>query len=174
MGKNMEEYGKANKELFTQFVARISRELPNATLAMFSKIKYINAPNFEDFRKIWDSDYLGGFIVPSKVFDGLKGDFPIGFFIWKTSHGDGTLSQIGEISVDVLDKNAQPIGEKSFFNIPNNIFLNEWIRRPKTNGVLVIPLKNCTAPATSLPRVTTWSDTALAYMNCAGNDLQQA
>ncbi len=59
MGANMEEYGKANKELFTQFVARISRELPNATLAMFSKLKYVNAPNFEDFRKIWDSDYLG-------------------------------------------------------------------------------------------------------------------
>lgn len=39
---------------------------------MFSTLKYINAPNFEEFRKSWDSDYLGGFIVHSKAFDGLK------------------------------------------------------------------------------------------------------
>jgi hypothetical protein len=48
----MNDYGKATNELFTQFIARISKELPNVTLAMFSTLKYINAPNFEDFRKL--------------------------------------------------------------------------------------------------------------------------
>jgi len=68
----MDKYGKASNELFTQFIARIALEIPSATLAMFSKLKYVNAPNFEEFRKVWDAEYLGGFIVHSKAFDGLK------------------------------------------------------------------------------------------------------
>ena len=82
----MKEYGKASNELFTQFVARIAKEIPNATLAMFSTLKYVNAQTQEDFRKVWKAKYLGGFVVHSKVFDGLKGDFPIGFLIWQTKN----------------------------------------------------------------------------------------
>jgi hypothetical protein len=52
---------------------------------MFSKLKYVNAPNFEKFRTFWSAQYLGGFVVHSKAFDGLKGDFPIGFLVWKTN-----------------------------------------------------------------------------------------
>jgi len=57
----MEGYGKASNELFTQFIVRISKEIPNATIAMFSTLKYVSAPNFEDFRKQWNAKYLGGF-----------------------------------------------------------------------------------------------------------------
>ena len=81
----MTDVGYASKELFAQFLARIAKELPTATLAMFSTLKYLNAPNFEKFRHTWNADYQGGFIVHSKAFDGLTGDFPIGFLIWKTS-----------------------------------------------------------------------------------------
>ncbi|TAE14886.1 MAG: hypothetical protein EAY72_06660, partial [Bacteroidetes bacterium] len=82
--KLMKKYGKASNELFTQFVARVAEEIPTATVAMFSKMKYINAPNFEKFREVWSGKYLGGFVVHSKAFDGLKGNFPIGFLVWKT------------------------------------------------------------------------------------------
>jgi len=58
----MAEYGKASNELFTQFVARIAQEIPKATVAMFSKMKYVNAPNFEKFRDVWKAKYLGGFV----------------------------------------------------------------------------------------------------------------
>jgi hypothetical protein len=148
----MEKLGKADKELFTQFVARIAKEIPSATMAMFSTLKYVNAPNFEEFRKQWDTDYLGGFIVPSKSFEGLNGNFPIGFLIWQTSHGDNNLSQITEIKVDVLDKYAKPIGEKTFYNLPNDIYLNVWFERPKANKDLVIPLKNAISPAIPKPQ----------------------
>lgn len=141
---------------------------------MFSKLKYVNAPNFEEFRKSWDSDYLGGFIVHSKAFDGLKGSFPIGFLVWQTSHGDGTLSQIGEISTEILDKDAKPIGEKTFYNLPNNLFLSEWIVRPRSNKEDALPLKNAITPTTSTKDVRgdKWSDGAIGSMLCAGNDLQ--
>lgn len=168
----MADYGKATNELFTQFVVRFAKELPNATLAMFSTLKYVNATNFEEFRKRWDAEYLGGFIVPSKSFDGLSGNFPIGFLMWQTSHDDGTLSQIDEVSVDVLNKDAQPIGEKKFYNLPASSYLNVWMERPKPNSVEVIPLKNTISPYTSKKYLNKWSDGALAYMWCQNNDPQ--
>jgi hypothetical protein len=139
--------GKASNELFTQFVARIAQEIPNATLAMFSTLKYVNAPNFEEFRNSRNAQYLDGFIVHSKAFDGIKGNFPIWFLIWKTANDEslrGTKQSktlITEISTEILDKQANPIGEKRFYNLPNNQFLSKWIIRPKINKDFIIPLK---------------------------------
>ena len=168
----MDKYGKASNELFTQFVARIAQEIPNATLAMFSKLKYVNAPNFEKFRQNWSANYLGGFIVHSKAFDGLKGNFPIGFLVWQTAQDENY--QINEITTEIMDKNTNPIGEKIFYNISNDKFLNVWIIRPRANKQDVLPLKNILTPTTSKAWVSTWADDAIAYM-CAGtNDLQNA
>jgi hypothetical protein len=170
----MSQYGKARNELFTQFVARIALEIPPAILAMFSKMKYVNAPNFERFRDVWHAKYLGGFIVHSKSFDGLKGNFPIGFLIWKTDNKNSETRSFTSIAVDVLDKAAQPIGEKAFFNLPNSSLLNVWLKRPKKSDQAALPLKNAIAPATSVPRVSNWSDGAIGYMYCGKNDLQHA
>ncbi len=172
--KCMEKYGKASNELFVQFLVRIQKELPNATLAIFSTLKYVNASNFEEFRKTWDSDYLSGFIVHSKAFDGIKWDFPIGFLIWQTSHGDGTLSQIGEITCEVFDKNAQPIGEKKFYNLPNYTFLSQWIVRPKANKEDVVSLSNAITPTKTTSGSKKWSDNAIAHFVCDSNDFQNA
>lgn len=176
VASNMDTSWYAKRELFIQFLVRIQKELPNATLAMFSTLKYVNAPNFEEFRKTWDSDYLGGFIVHSRAFDGLKGNFPIGFLMWQTSHGDGTLSQIGEISTEILDKDAKPIGEKTFYNLPNSLFLSEWITRPRSNTEDALPLKNAITPTTSIKDVrgTKWADGAIGSLMCKGNDLQNS
>lgn len=54
---NGEDYGYAARELFIQFFVRVSEEMPNATLAMFSTLKYVNAPNFENFRKYWSASF---------------------------------------------------------------------------------------------------------------------
>lgn len=170
----MADYGKSSNELFTQFVARIAQEIPTATLAMFSKLKYVNAPNFEKFRHQWSAKYLGGFVVHSKAFDGLKGNFPIGFLIWRLNQNAKKKIIITEISTDVLDKKALLIGEKSFYNLPNEMFLNSWLNRPKANKVDVIALKNSISAATSKIPVTTWSDNAIGYMLCDSNDMQHS
>ena len=170
----MEQYGKASNELFTQFVARIAQEIPTATLAMFSKLKYVNAPNFEIFRKAWNAEYKGGFVVHSKSFDGLKGNFPIGFLIWKTYPSTKEKIKITEITTEVLDKKANPIGEKSFFNLPNSSFLNVWINRPKANKLDVIPLSNAITPTTGKAWIKTWADDAIGYMCSGTNDFQNA
>ena len=176
IGTNMNEYGYAKRELFIQFVARIAKEIPTATIAMFSTLKYVNASNFEKFRAVWNAKYLGGFIVHSKSFDGLKGNFPIGFLIWKTNNSlsrGKKQSPITIISTDILDKNAIPIGEKTFYNEMVNNFLSNWIKRIKTDTIN-IPLKNVVHPQTGKAKVTSWVENSLGYFWCNSNDLQQA
>jgi hypothetical protein len=114
----MAAYGKASNELFTQFLARIAQEIPTATIAMFSTLKYVNSQTMEVFRTAWNAKYLGGFVVHNKAFDGLNGNFPIGFLIWKTDQKSKKKSPIFQITTDILDKKAQAIGEKNFYNIP--------------------------------------------------------
>lgn len=171
----MEDHGRAKNELFTQFLARIAIEMPAATVAVFSKLKYVNAPNFEKFRQQWNGKYLGGFIAHSKAFDGLKGNFPIGFLIWQLSQTKKN-TKLKEIECEIIDKKANRIGIKSFFNIENERLLTNWVKRPKANAKEAVPLKNAVTPATTYKdlRGKKWADGAKAWLNCAGNDLQHS
>ena len=167
----MEGYGRSSNELFTQFMARIAREMPNSMLAMFSKLKYVNAPNFQEFRHKWRAEYQSGFVVPSRVFDGLKGAFPIGFLIWLQNEDQAIID---EITVDVLDRDGRLVGDKSVRNVLNSKLLNVWLARPKANKSLSVPLKNALAVTPGRAWVSTWSDNAAAYMYCGVNDIQHA
>lgn len=168
---NNSNYGYAARELFVQFMARIAKEIPTATLAMFSTLKYVNAPNFEQFREQWGGDFLSGFVVHSRAFDGINGDFPIGFLIWQTDQS--IRKPITEITVEALDRKAQPVGEKKFYNLPVSTYLNAWIRRLKTDTVN-IPLKNAVVPQLNKAKVSTWVSSAIGYFWCNANDMQQA
>jgi hypothetical protein len=173
---NKADYGYAARELFVQFLARMAVEIPTATLAMFSTLKYVNAPNFEQFRERWNAQYLAGFVVHSKSFEGLKGDFPIGFLIWKTDQQAHTKTPMHEVVTEVLNKTAMPIGEKVFYNLPSKLFLSEWITRLKKNDEDVIPLINAVTPVKKVDHVrnTKWAANAIGHFFCNGNDLQNS
>ena len=143
---------------------------------MFSKLKYVNAPNFEQFREIWNAKYLGGFVVHSKAFEGLTGNFPIGFLVWATNHNAKKKEQIVEVLTEVLDKNVQPIGEKSFFNLSADNLLTKWVDRPKPNKTAALPLKNAIIPATKTKdiRGLYWSDEAIGSLYAHASDMQNA
>ncbi|MBX4972347.1 hypothetical protein HJB73_02590 [Rhizobium lentis] len=160
--------GYASKELFVHFLIRIRQEMPGATLAMFSKLKYVNAPNFEAFRKVWKAKYLGGFVVHSRAFE-LKGEFPIGFLIWDQS----TKDLIGDITANALDRAGTLIDEKTFAVHPASSFLNAWIVAPKARGELALPLSNALTPSRN-PRKKLWCEGALGYLFAGNNDLQNA
>jgi len=165
----MEDLGYAARELFVQFLHRIMSELPHSKVAVFSTLKYINASNFEKFRNKWTANFLGGFIVPSKAFDGLKGNFPIGFLLWNVKENDPKQT----LSVDALDIYGDRVNEKLFYNIPNSRLLNNWITR-LTPSSQNIPLKNAIVPQTNHAKVTKWHDGAIGYLLANGNDFQQA
>jgi len=172
----MEPQGYAARELFTQFLVRIAKEMPTATVAIFSKLKYVNAPNFEVFRSKWNAQYLGGFIVHSKAFEGLKGDFPIGFLIWATKQNARVKTPIVEIETDVLDKTGLNIGLKKFYNQGAAALMGDWIERPSPNGQDALPLKSGITPATTTKDVRgkRWADGAIGGMMCGGSDMQHA
>jgi hypothetical protein len=176
VAKLMDTQGYATRELFVQFLVRIAKEIPTATIAMFSTLKYVNAPNFEKFRETWNAKYLDGFVVHSKAFDGLNGNFPIGFLIWSTDHVSNKKYLIKNITAEILNKNAQPVGAKDFFNIPNEQLLSNWIKRTKANVVDAIPLKNAISPTTNTKDVrgTKSSDGGIGSMICKGSDLQNS
>ncbi|WP_374942108.1 hypothetical protein [Sphingomonas sp.] len=161
--------GYASKELFVQFLIRIGQELPNSMLAMFSTLKYVNAPNFEPFRGIWRATYLDGFLVHSRAFDGLNGDFPIGFLIWD----QGRPETIRDIATVALDRSGALFGEKMYAVRPTSSLLNAWISAPQARGALALPLSNALTVSRN-PRRKLSCEGALGYLFAGNNDLQNA
>ncbi|MCP3732993.1 hypothetical protein M9978_21495 [Sphingomonas sp. MG17] len=161
--------GYASKELFAQFLVRIARELPDATLAMFSTLKYVNAPNFEPFRRVWQAKYLDGFVVHSRAFDGLNGNFPIGFLIWDQSRPE----IVRDLTLVARDRAGELVGEKTIAVRPTSALLNAWISAPPAKGALALPLSNALSVSTN-PRRKLWCDGALGYLFAGNNDLQNA
>lgn len=164
------DYGYASKELFVQFLTRIKIELPGAALAMFSTLKYVVAPNFEKFRMSWKAKYLAGFVVHSKAFDGIKGDFPIGFLLWDTSRPE----TISDVQVSAFTKDGSFVGKKTFSALPASKYLNEWIKKPKTNGNLALPLSNAVTVNVKNPRQKMSCDDMIGYLYASNNDMQHA
>ncbi len=162
-------FGYASKELFTQFLVRIRHELPQSTLAMFSTLKYVNAPNFEPFRGIWQAEYLDGFVVHSRAFDGLDGDFPIGFLIWDTRK---KLS-VANVSVGVVDRHGLLIGEKQYVARPTNTLLNLWMAKTRPNGAAALPLSNALKVSKN-PRPKRQYLNSVGYLYASNNDLQHS
>lgn len=136
---------------------------------MFSTLKYVNAPNFEPFRRIWQPKFLDGFVVHSQAFDGLKGNFPIGFLIWDQSE----KVPLTDITTNVLDRRSSVIGEKLHAVRPAATMLNAWIPAPKARGALALPLSNALTPSRN-PRQKLSCDGALGHLFASNNDLQNA
>jgi len=123
--KYLDEIGKAAIEMFTQFAIRIYSDLPDAKLAMFSKLKYVNAPNFERFRGVFKATYKNGFIVPANTFDNVKGRFPIGFLIWDLED----KKTFKQIKTDVLDRTGRWKGTKTHYCCDKKTpLINVWVK----------------------------------------------
>ncbi len=126
-----ENLGEVSRELTSQFLYRISKEFKGKTvwLGMFSKIKYINSNNDQKLRdKFFQYKYESGFIFSSKIFDGCKANFPVGFLIWNLSENIPLESQ--KISVDVFNTDVEKVAVKNITAENRADFLNKWIERP--------------------------------------------
>jgi hypothetical protein len=161
--------GYASKELFTQFLVRIRHELPKAKLAMFSTLKYVNAPNFERFRRVWQATFIDGFVVHSRAFDGLDGDFPIGFLVWDT----GKPLPISEIAVGAADRFGAFVGEKVYVARPTDTLLNLWMKKTPPDGGPALPLSNALKVSKN-PRPKRELVEAVGYLYASNNDLQHS
>ncbi len=115
---------KASYELYAQFLIRIKNEIPSCIIANFCTLKILLGPNFIDFRKNFNVELCKMFIVPANTFDNVKGEFPIGFYIWRTSNSE----VFKEITADVYDRNYHK-SCKTLICPDNKKTINQWIAK---------------------------------------------
>ena len=118
------QIGTAANELFAQFFIRIYKELNGVVLAEFSKLKILQAPYFEKFRKIFRAKLGRNFLVPAATFDNVTGKFPIGFFIWHTNSSETFI----ETESDMYDANVSYIGNHTIACPPKNGLWMDWLK----------------------------------------------
>jgi hypothetical protein len=129
--KYLPKIGIAGRELFAQFFTRIYQEIPSCWLAEFSKLKILQAPNFVDFRSMFKAKLKSLFIVPADTFDNVKGQFPIGFFIWDT--GDKEIFE--SIDGDVYNAQGELTGKKNVFALKKGQkTLTDWVVETRKKG----------------------------------------
>ena len=145
---NAENLGEVSRELFSQFIYRISREFSNAYLGIFSKIKYINSNNDQRLRdKVFNYKFERGFVFNSKNFNGCKGQFPVCFLVWNLA--EKIFIEEQNISLDIFNENVEKIGVKILQSARRGEFLNKWIERspctikfPPLSSALTVAYKN--------------------------------
>lgn len=121
--KYINRIGIAGREVFAQFFMRIYDEISTSVLAQFSKLKIEQAPNFRDFRQAFRAKLGRNFIVPANSFDNVKGQFPIGFFIWHLDE-EAIFTQT---TTDVFDAKGKNLGNKTLIAYDSFLSINEWI-----------------------------------------------
>lgn len=127
------EIGRAKTELFALFFIRIKKEILGSVLAQFSTLKIAQAPNFSDFRRVFNSHLERAFVVPANTFDNVTGKFPIGFFIWNTNKP----FQNQEIQADVFDAKGNSLGIKNIRCEEKNL-IGHWLAQYKNNMTLPV------------------------------------
>jgi hypothetical protein len=137
---HQEGYGEASRELFTQFLFRISKEFAgkNAHLGLFSPLKYLNSNNDQKIRDgFFQYGYKRGFIFPSRCFQGTTAEFPVGFLVWNLGKKQHLKDQT--ISLDVFNEDVEKFGTKVIPSVERTAMLNKWVPRPKWDGHSIMP-----------------------------------
>lgn len=119
------ELGRAGNELFAQFFARIYDDIKGCHVAMFSKLKMLQGPNFARYRVRYPASICRTFIVPAKTFDNVSGEFPIGFQIYDTS----IRHVFQSIEADVYSASAEFIGKKNIYSYCDRKYIIDWLRQ---------------------------------------------
>ena len=113
----------ANRELFVQFITRIYFEIPDCTLAHFTKLKILSGDNFKSFRDFFKAQWKGGFLCPANTFDNVKGKFPIGFLIWNTNIKEDYKG----INLEVFNAKEELIETKFLHDYDLEQSINKWM-----------------------------------------------
>ena len=119
------ELGRAGKEIFAQFFARVIIETPTCVFAVFSIWKTLQGPNFTGFRDKYRAQLGRIFVVPANTFDNVSGQFPIGFQIYHTD----IKEKFESIDSDVYDSKAKYIGKKTIHSYNDEKYIINWFRQ---------------------------------------------
>lgn len=113
----------ANRELFAQFLTRIYFEIPNSKIANFSTLKNLQSSHFSDFRDFFRAKLEKIFLVPANSFDNVKGQFPIGFFIWNLE----LTEKFNKVTAEVFDEKGTQLGVKELLSYEGFNYFSKWV-----------------------------------------------
>jgi len=131
--KYNDKLDKVAPELFAQFLARIYFELNGCLIAEFSTLKVVSASNSKVFRSNFLANLEKLFLVPANTFDNVKGDFPIGFFIWDTK----IKSVFTNFEADVYNRDGNWIKSKNIYSYDGQKGrINDWLKKYKTKELI--------------------------------------
>lgn len=168
---NNENYGETSREVFSQFLYRISKEFTgrNAYLGLFSKIKYLNSNNDQKLRDgFFQFKYENGFIFSSENFIGTKGLFPVGFVVWNLKQKIKLENQ--KINLDVYNEHCEKIGTKEIQTGSRDLFLNKWVIRPKNTKVFPPFVSAINIGSSAKDIRDRIADNFICSLQCKGND----
>ncbi len=128
------EIGIAGRELYALFLARSYAELNHCIIAQFSTTKVLQMPNFKKFRLFFKAHLSSSFLIPAFTFDNVKGEFPIGFFIWDTK-----IKTPNTVVTNVYDAHGNFLFKKKLHIDDSRASINDWIiQTRKRNNEIVI------------------------------------
>lgn len=165
--------GETSRELFAQFLYRISIEFAEKTayLGMFSTIKYLNSNNDQKLRdSFFQYRYERGFIFSSEAFVGTKGKFPVGFLVWNLSNHVELAKQ--SITLDVYNSDCEKIGTKEIPMVERTTFLNKWIKRYRNTTIFPPFSSGITISQRTVDVRDRVADGFICSMMSCGNDMQ--
>ena len=122
--KYKESIGAAANEVFALFLIRAQKEIKRCKIANFAKLKALCAPNFAKFRNLYQAKLEKSFIVPANTFDNVRGQFPIGFYVWDTEKQE----IFTETSTDIFDDEGKDIGVKYNYAPVEKHLLMDWLK----------------------------------------------
>lgn len=168
-----EGLGATSRELFSQFLYRISIEFENksAHLCLFSTLKYLNAPNDESLRNtLFQFQFEKGFMVSSKAFVGKQDKFPIGFLVWSLNKKAHIKDQ--KITLDIYNLGCEKIGTKDIVLVPRTKLLNKWPKHFKNTENLPPLSSGISVSSRDKDVRCRVAKDFLCSLMCCGNDIQ--
>ena len=120
-----ERLGLGIRELYVQFLMRIQDEIPSCRIAEFSKLKNLQSTAFSAFRQHFHAELETIFLVPSRTFDNVKGEFPIGFKVW---HLAANAAPFASVAAAVYDEKGNCCGTKKLRPEDDAPRISSWIR----------------------------------------------
>lgn len=172
---NNENLGESSREVFTQFLYRISKEFKGKQtyLGLFAKVKYMNAKNDNKIRDTFFKYTLkNGFLFSIKhFFTKGKENYPVAFAIWDLNKQKYLKEQ--KLLFDVYNMNIEKYATKQLYMEDDSIPITKWVERYK-NETIMPPYQSAVTFAgyshkDVRDRVT---KDFLCSLSCNGNDFQ--
>ncbi len=129
------QLGPARNEVYALFLARIATELRGCTIGAFCTLKIMQGSNFSKFRQFFTPRLERLFLCPSMSFDNVKGEFPIGFFIWDSKR----LGAMDVMDAQVYDAEGASCGRKRVQAVNPSRTISRWLAQYR-NGQAGEPL----------------------------------